>query len=91
LDDRLTWKEHVQSVRKQSFAGLAKLRKLKDVLPPDTKENIYNAMVLPHLDYCSVVWQECMKDLRSQLERVQNYGMRIILSRPPRTPSEELR
>ena len=37
LDDGLTWKEQVQSVRKQCFAGLAKLRRLKDVLPPDTK------------------------------------------------------
>jgi len=36
LDDGLTWKEQVQSVRKQSFAGLARLRRLKDVLPPNT-------------------------------------------------------
>ena len=28
LDDGLTWKEQVQSVRKQCFAGLAKLRRL---------------------------------------------------------------
>jgi len=69
LDDGLTWKEQVQSVWKRSFAGLARLRRLKDVLPPNTK--IYNAMVLPHLDYCSVLWQECTKDLRKQLERVR--------------------
>jgi len=60
------------------------------VLPPDIKKKIYNAMILPHLDYCSVVWQECMRDLR-KLERVQNYGMHIILAQPSRTPSEELR
>jgi len=59
LDDGLTWKEQVQSVRKRIFAGLARLRRQKDVLPPNTKKKIYNAMVLPHLDYCSVVWQEC--------------------------------
>ena len=29
--------------------------------------------------------------LRQMLERVQNYGMRLILSKPPRTHSEELR
>ena len=57
LDDGLTWKEQVQSVRKGSFAGLARLRRLKDVLSPNTKKKIYNTMVLPHLDYCSVVWQ----------------------------------
>ena len=91
LDDELNWKEQVQSVRKRCFAGLAKLRRLKDVLPSDIKKKVYNALVLPHLDYCSVVWQECTKDLRMKIERVQNYGMRIILSQPPRTPSKRLR
>ena len=91
LDDGLTWKEQVQNVRKLCFAGLAKLRRLKDVLPPDIKKKVYNALVLPHLDYCSVVWQECKKDLRMKIERMQNYGMCIILSQPPRTPSKRLR
>ena len=76
LDDGLTWTEQVQSVRKWCFAGLAKLRSLKDVLPPDIKKKVYNALVLPHSDYCSVVWQECTKDLRMKIERVQNYGMK---------------
>ena len=48
-------------------------------------------LVLPHLDYCSVVWHECSKELSQTLERVQNYGMRLILSKAPRTPSEDLR
>ena len=39
----------------------------------------------------SAVWQECSRELRRSLERVQNYGMRLILSKPPRTPSEQLR
>ena len=93
LDDGLNWKEQVQSVRGKCFAGLTKLRRLRDVLPPKTKKQIYSALVQPHLDYCSVVWQECSRELRRSLdlERVQNYGMRLILSKPPRTPSEQLR
>ena len=55
-----------------------------------TKKKLYNALVLPHLDYCSVVWQECAKDLQQKLEQIQNYGMRLILSKPPRTPSANL-
>ena len=48
------------------------------------------ALVQPHLDYCSV-WQECSLELKLRLDRIQNYGMRLILSQPPRTPSEGLR
>ena len=49
LDDGLNWKEHVQSVRRKCFTGLAKLRRLRDVLPvpPKTKKQIYNGWYSP--------------------------------------------
>ena len=56
-----------------------------------TKKRVYNALVLPHLDYCCVVWQEYGKVLQQKLERIQNYGMRLVCVKPPRTPSEDLR
>ena len=64
IDDGFTWKEHIRSVRRKCFRQLAGLRKLRDVLPAALKKNIYNAQVLPHLDYCSVLWQECAKSLQ---------------------------
>ena len=51
---------------------------------PTTIKNIYNAIVLPHMDYCSVVWLDCSKKLCQELEKIQNYGMRILLSKPPK-------
>ena len=91
IDDGLTWKEQIGAVRKKCFAGLAKLRRLRNVLPTCTKKKIFGALVQPHLDYCCVVWNECSKVLQRKLDRIQNYGMRLILSQPPRTPSEGLR
>ena len=83
LDDMLTWKAQINSLKRKAYGGLRKLKRLHNVLPPAIKKKLYNAMVLPHLEYCSVVWQECAVELRSMLERVQNYGMRLILSNPP--------
>ena len=91
VDDGLMWKEQVVNVRRKCFAGLAKLRGVKDILPSDTNRKIYNAIILPHLDYCCVVWQECSLELQRKIESIQNYGMRLILSKPARTPSDELR
>ena len=91
LDDKLTWKAQVHALRRKAYGGLSKLKRFHNVLPPLLKRNLYNALVLPHLDYCSVVWQECSVELRTMLERAQNFGMRLILSKPPRTPSDELR
>ena len=47
---------------------------LRDSLPAVTKKRVYNGLVLSHLDYCCVVWQECRKILQQKLERIQNYG-----------------
>ena len=90
LDVGLTWNDHIEYVSKKCFAGLGKLKRWSRVLPSRTKKQIYNALVLPYLDYCSVLWQECLQCLRQKLERVQNYGMRIILSRPPRIHCDDL-
>ena len=91
VDEGLTWKDHIDAVRRKCCWGLAKLRRLRDSLPAATKKKVYNACVLPHLDYCAVVWQECAKALQKSVERIQNYAMRLICSKPPRTPSVELR
>ena len=56
VDDGLTWRDQVAAVRKKCFGGLVKLRRLRDVLPSSTKKKFYNALVLPHVDYCSVLW-----------------------------------
>ena len=87
IDDRLTWQDQVEAVRRKCFAGLAKLKRLRNVLPSSIKK-IFCALVQPHLDYRSVVWQECSLELKLRLDRVQNCGMRLILSK---TPSEGLR
>ena len=59
--------------------------------PVDPKTKLYDAFVLPHLDYCFALWHECSKELQCRVDRIQNYGMRLIFSKPPRTPSERLR
>ena len=41
LDDGLSWREQVQNVRKKCFTGLAKLRRLRSILPSKTKKNSY--------------------------------------------------
>ena len=84
IDDGLTWRQQIEIVRKKCFMGLAKLKRLRNILPTSTKKK-------PHLDYCSVLWQECSKVLQKKLDRIQSYGMRLILSQPPRTPSAGLR
>jgi len=91
VDQNLTLEQQVSKVRQKSLAGLAFIRRAGAYLPSSTRCLLYNALVLPHLDYCSVVWHSCGKTIGDRLERVLNYAMRIILKKPPRTSSETLR
>ena len=91
IDDCLTWRDHIADVRRKCFGALSKIQWLRDVLPVDTKKKLYDTFVLPHLDYCCVLWHECSKELQCRVDRIQNYRNRLILSKPSRTPSEGLR
>ena len=51
IDEGLSWKNYTEAVRLKCFSGLAKLRRLGNVLLIGTKKNIYQALVLPHLNY----------------------------------------
>ena len=56
-----------------------------------TRKMLYSALVLPHVDYCSVVWDQLTKDLERKVETIQNVGMRIILNAPRMATEAEMR
>ena len=58
----MTWRDHIASMRQKCFGSLAKVQRMKDVLPVDLKWKFFNAFVLPcRLLLCGV--QECTKEL----------------------------
>ena len=91
IDRDLTWKAHIQKVCNQCMGKLAAIRRAGSYLPCHIRKLLYQAFVLPHLDYCSVVWNSCGATLGKRIERVQNYALRLILRKPPLTSSELLR
>ena len=56
IDNDLSWKTHIGNVRRRMLAAIASIRRLSPYLLPSTKRMLYNALVLPYTDYCSVVW-----------------------------------
>lgn len=62
IEEQLSWKKQVDTVRKKSLAGLGMRRRTSACLPSAaaTRCLLYNTLVLPHLDYCSAVYH-CRK------------------------------
>ena len=62
-------------------------------LPPSehTQDTLPDLSPSPFGPYCSVVLHPCSQALSQSIESIQNYAMRVILRKPPGTPSAPLR
>ena len=90
VDKDLNWKRHITEVRRKALAVIATIRRARGYLPVQTRKLLYNTLVLPHMDYCSVIWHSIGTTLSQSIESLQNYAMRVVLDKPPRTPSAPL-
>ena len=90
IDRDLTWKVHIERMHWQCMGKLAIIRRVGSYLLCHIRKLLYQSFVLPHLDYCSVVWNNCGATLTGRVERIQNYALRMILRKLPPTSSELL-
>ena len=56
INEKLTWKDHVLSVKAKMSRYVGILFKLKTILPLTARKNIYYSFVQSYLNYCSLVW-----------------------------------
>lgn len=58
IDDNLSWKSHTCHVSKiiSKYNGI--IRKIRPFLPPESLRTLYETLVLPYLNYCTVIWAD---------------------------------
>ena len=81
LDHSLTWNDHMDYVASKISSRLGMLRKALKVVPRESCITLYDSMVLPLFDYCSVVWGGCGQTSREYLNRLQRRAVSIIEGR----------
>ena len=82
IDENLTWKGHIESIKKKVTTSLRIMKKTKPYLNQELLIKIYNSIVKPHFDYCSVVWDSIDMSLADQLQKLQNRAACIINGTP---------
>lgn len=80
VDENLTWYLHVDKLCKKIASAIGAIKRVKPFLPQSTLISIYNSLVQPHFDYCSLVWGNCGKTLSNKLQKLQNRAARVITS-----------
>ena len=66
------------------------LRRMKPYVPKFALILVYNAIILPHFDYCSLVWDTCSNYLIEKLQKMQNRAARVITGTSYETMSSEI-
>ncbi|KAJ8033385.1 hypothetical protein HOLleu_23609 [Holothuria leucospilota] len=56
IDNKLSWQEHITNVTKSVAKISGVMNRLKYYIPSQTLLTIYNALILPHLTYCILLW-----------------------------------
>ena len=78
IDDKLRWEGHIDHVSKKVSRGIGAMKLIKPYVPKNCLNQIYNALVKPYFDYCSLVWQNCKLEKQIKLQKLQNRAARVI-------------
>lgn len=89
IDNHLTWKPQIKSVKSKISKCTWALTKLRPYANVDTLKLVYYALAHPHLQYCIGSWGGACGALDSLLVK-QKLLARTILKQPYRSPSAPL-
>lgn len=80
IHETLDWKYHINNIITKLSRSIGVLSKLKKYVPLNILKYIYNAIILPHLNYCNEIWGNSYKVHLDKLYILQKRAVRIITS-----------
>jgi hypothetical protein len=78
IDNGLTFHTQTNKMCRSAFSSLRVISKQRKYLDTVSTQQLVNAFVLPHLDYCSTLLHGITKKLMTNLQRVINYSIKLI-------------
>lgn len=79
VDERLTFKQHIDSVAAKFAMNIGFLYRGREILTCIQLKLLYNAILLPHLTYCNLVWGINYPTHLNRLHLLQKRAARVIL------------
>ena len=74
----MKWKSHISNILTNVSRNVGIINKMRDYLPQHILLLLYNSLVLPHLNYCIILWGCCNKYLLERLYKLQKRAVRIV-------------
>ena len=78
LDNKLSWKPHVQKVKTQLSRACGILSKLKHYTILPVLKVVYNSLIHPYLNYSILSWGRASNATTQPLIKLKNKAIKII-------------
>ena len=78
IDNKLTWKHHIQHISNKISKSIAILRLLRHKFPKNILKMIYMSLVFSYINYCNLIWGGACKTSLDSLYLLQKKAIRIV-------------
>ena len=90
MDCQLNWSEHIKYICNKISKSVGIIIKTRKVFDTATLTALYYSLIYPYLSYCIHIWGATYNAHIDHLVRLQKKVLRIIVGKPPRTPSDPI-
>lgn len=87
----LTWNSHIANISSKIHGVLYRLRFSQDSLSTPIRRLLINSLILPHFDYCCLVFNDSPGYLELKLRRLLNACIKFVYRVKRETPLEPYR
>ena len=90
LDDKLKFNDHRLFICNKVSKNIGILCKLRTTLPEKQLFMLYNSLVLPYLQYCTITWANVGVTKLDPIHKLQKKALRICSNSPFLAPSQPI-
>ena len=90
IHQNLSWQAHIKAISSKIAKSTGIIIKSRQFFLSNTLCTLYNSLILPYLQYCSIIWASTYSFHLQPLFRLQSKALRIITHSPPRAHTYSL-
>ena len=90
MNEHLSWVNHINHVENKISKTCGILTQLKYYLPQSVLLQIYNALLLPYIQYCAIIWGNSSHNVLNNILTIQKRAVRNICMRDARAHTAPL-
>ena len=72
IDNRHSWSDHVNKLCKKITSAIGALRRIRPLISQSTAVLVYNFIIQPHFNYCSLFWDGLSDQRSDKLQKLHN-------------------